>query len=169
MVIIKVQIFYTVLGQKSLSLLHRADASMIWSSYIFDKKNKWLSYNLWFIYIYFYKNIIFCKFYLKKNKKYFHKNLIPSFKKTKQKKLYLSKTKTRFSYYIDLYCIEIFESLILLNIFFFTNLPFYKQVLALKKKKKKKKSYDEYFSDMNLLDSKLLYKDMSDKIYKDFF
>lgn len=142
---------------------------MIWSSYIFDKKNKWLSYNLWFIYIYFYKNIIFCRFYLKKNLKYFHKNLRTSFKLKKQKKLYLSKTKTRFSYYIDLYCIEIFESLILLNLFFFTNLPFYKQVLSLKKKKKKKILYDEHFKKIPLFTTNLPINRKRKKTRKDFF
>lgn len=142
---------------------------MLWSSYIFDKKNKWLSYNLWFIYIYFYKNIIFCRFYLKKNRKYFHKNVITSFKLKKKKKLYLSKTKTRFSYYIDLYCIEIFESLILLNIFFFTSLPFYKQVLSLKKKKKKKIPYDEYFNNQLTFTSDSFYTEKVNKIYRDFF
>lgn len=32
----------------------------------------------------------------------------------------------RFCYYIDLYCIEFFNQLILLNLYFLTNLDFYK-------------------------------------------
>ena len=159
------------MGQKSLSVLHRADASMLWSSYIFDKKNKWLSYNLWFIYVYFYKNIIFCKFYLKKNSKYFHKiKLISFIIKQNKKKLFLTKSKTRFSYYIDLYCIEIFESLILLNLFFFTHLPFYKQELSLKQKKITNSIVDDYFTEYAFKWHEVdeMERD-SNRIYKEFF
>jgi hypothetical protein len=114
------------LAQKSLSVLHRIDSSMIWNSYIYDKKFKWLSYNLWFSYIQFYKicfffnvdnsntntNFTYLKnsFILKNNVKYF--NLI--------------KTPTRFSYYIDLYCVEFFNYILLINLYFYTNLLFYK-------------------------------------------
>jgi len=99
---------------------------MIWNSYIYDKKFKWLSYNLWFSYIQFYKicfffnvdnsntntNLTYLKnsFILKNNVKYF--NLI--------------KTPTRFSYYIDLYCVEFFNYILLINLYFYTNLLFYK-------------------------------------------
>ena len=121
---------------------------MIWSSYIFDKKNKWLSYNLWFIYIYFYKNIIFHQFYLKKNRKYLHKK-INSFLHLKTKKLYLTKKKQRFSYYIDLYCFEIYDSLILINLFFFTNLRFYKQELKLESIREESLPFDEFFLNSN--------------------
>lgn len=114
------------MAQKSLSVLHRIDSSMIWNSYIYDKKFKWLSYNLWFSYIQFYKicfffnvdnsntntNFTYLKnsFILKNNVKYF--NLI--------------KTPTRFSYYIDLYCVEFFNYILLINLYFYTNLLFYK-------------------------------------------
>lgn len=114
------------MAQKSLSVLHRIDSSMIWNSYIYDKKFKWLSYNLWFSYIQFYKicfffnvdnsntntNLTYLKnsFILKNNVKYF--NLI--------------KTPTRFSYYIDLYCVEFFNYILLINLYFYTNLLFYK-------------------------------------------
>lgn len=163
----KVRLFYTVLGQKSLSLLHRADASMIWSSYIFDKKNKWLSYNLWFMYIYFYKNIIFCQFYLKENKKYFHKQT-KSFILNKNKKFYLNKSKLRFSYYIDLYCIEIFESLILINLFFFTNLRFYKQELTSQNLQEDELPFDEFFLNDN---EQYTSTDISnnENLYEEFF
>lgn len=155
------------MGQKSLSLLHRADASMIWSSYIFDKKNKWLSYNLWFMYIYFYKNIIFCQFYLKKNKKYFHKQT-KSLSLTTNKRLYLNKSKLRFSYYIDLYCIEIFESLILINLFFFTNLRFYKQELATQNLQEEELPFDEYFLTTNEEYSSDNINN-NDDVYEEFF
>lgn len=117
---------------------------MIWSSYIFDKNNKWLSYNAWFIYLYFYKNIIFCQFYLRKNQKYFH-NKIKSFFQITNKKNYLFKTKLRFSYYIDLYCVEIYNTIILLNIFFFTTLFFYKQELSETNISFFEEEFDEYF------------------------
>ena len=47
------------MGQKSLSVLHRIDSSMIWNSYIYDKNYKWLSYNLWISYLQFYKVLNF--------------------------------------------------------------------------------------------------------------
>jgi len=54
------------MAQKSLSVLHRIDSSMIWNSYIYNRNYKWLSYNLWFSYIQFYK-VIFCFDNNKKN------------------------------------------------------------------------------------------------------
>lgn len=51
----------------------------------------------------------------------------------------------RFSYYIDLYCFEIYDSLILLNLFFFTNLRFYKQKLKFETIKESNLPFDEYF------------------------
>lgn len=156
------------MGQKSLSLLHRADSSMIWSSYIFDKKNKWLSYNLWFIYIYFYKNIIFHQFYLKKNRKYLHNKLNCFLYLKKKKKLYLNKKKQRFSYYIDLYCFEIYDSLILINLFFFTNLRFYKQELKLESIREEYFPFDENFLES---DSKYNYNNNKffENTYNEFF
>jgi hypothetical protein len=117
------------LAQKGLSMLHRADCSMVWSSFLLDKKNKWLSYNLWFIYIHFYKSIFFFNFSISSKNlllNYYYKR---NFLLLKKKKISfkLSKTKPRFSYYTDLYCIEFFSQLILLNLYFFTNLAFYKK------------------------------------------
>lgn len=110
---------------------------MIWNSFLFDKYYKWLSYNLWFTYIQFYKVIFFFDFTLKNNNKllnyYFRKNFI--FKSKKYKQFKLTKTTPRFSYYTDLYCIEFFDQLILLNLYFFTTLEFYKKKRYLKKKK----------------------------------
>lgn len=139
-------------------MLHRADASMIWSSYIFDKNNKWLSYNVWFIYLYFYKNIIFCQFYLKENQHYFHNKNI-TFHQLTHKKKFLSKSKLRFSYYIDLYCIEIYNCIILLNIFFFTTLFFYKQELSKEKIITYNLPFDEYFLPIKTQESIAFYKE----------
>ena len=52
------------MGQKSLSSLHRIDSSMIWSSYIHDKRLKWLSYNLWFAYVQFYLQFVWLSYVL---------------------------------------------------------------------------------------------------------
>ncbi len=114
------------MGQKSLSSLHRIDSSMIWSSYIHDKKFKWISYNLWFMYIQFYKIIFIYRSHWKFvplkicnfNDHFLTKN-ISNYK-------HPSKEKQRFGYYIDLYCIEVFNYLLLLNIYFHTTLSFYK-------------------------------------------
>jgi hypothetical protein len=109
-------------------MLHRADASMIWNSFLFDKNYKWLSYNLWFIYIQFYKVLFFFDFSIKANNSlltYYTKSKFLTFKKKKIFKL--SSVTPRFSYYIDLYCFEFFNQLFLLNLYFFTNLQFYKK------------------------------------------
>lgn len=124
----KVRLFYTVLGQKSLSMLHRADASMIWTSFLYDKHNKWLSYNLWFIYIQFYKILFFFDFTIHKNQDYLNLHLKKNFLiKKKYKNFKLLSTTPRFSYYIDLYCFEFLNQLILLNLYFYTTLNFYKK------------------------------------------
>lgn len=118
-------------------MLHRADSSMIWNSYLFDKNYKWLSYNLWFTYINFYKVLFFFNFKVSKNVwllNYYKNN--KKFSSIKKKKIFkLSKTSVRFSYYIDLYCIEFLNQLILLNLYFFTNLFFYKDLHVRKKNK----------------------------------
>lgn len=109
-------------------MLHRADSSMIWNSFLFDRNYKWLSYNLWFIYIQFYKVLFFFDFSIKANKillTYYNKSKFLTFKKKKSFKL--SSVTPRFSYYIDLYCFEFFNQLFLLNLYFFTNLQFYKK------------------------------------------
>jgi hypothetical protein len=116
------------MGQKSLSSLHRVDSAMIWSSYIYDKKLKWLSYNLWFAYIQFYKVIFFFSFEKSKFKRNVYCNFSKNFLSTKLVNYkHPSKTKTRFCYYIDLYCVEAFNYLLLLNLYFFTTLTFYKK------------------------------------------
>ena len=79
------------------------------------------------MYIQFYKVIFFFDFTINKNSQflnyYYKKNIF----KLKKKKFKLSSTTPRFSYYIDLYCLEFFNCLILLNLYFFTNLEFYKK------------------------------------------
>ena len=52
-----------------------------------------------------------------------------------KKYMHLSKTSIRFSYYIDLYCLEFYNYLLLINIYFLTNLFFFK----INKKRKKNK------------------------------
>ena len=128
------------MGQKSLSVLHRIDSSMTWDSHIFNKNYKWLSYNLWFMYLQFYKTIYFIdtdivriydnlhiasnSFILKK-----FNNYMPMIPNTK-----------RFSYYIDLYCLEFFNYILLINLYFLTDLEFFK-----KRKKRKKKIENIFF------------------------
>lgn len=145
---------------------------MVWNSFLLDKNYKWLSYNLWFTYIQFYKVIFFFDFIVQGNKKllnyYYRKNFL--FKSTKYKQFKLTKTKPRFSYYTDLYCIEFFDQLILLNLYFFTNLEFYKKKRSIKRKKIQKlliwddikgEHYERY------LPFELQYK--NDYIYNTFF
>lgn len=52
-------------------------------------------------------------------------------------------TQIRFSYHIELYCLEFLNYLILLNIFFLTDLSFFK--LKKNNKKYKKKSLNTFF------------------------
>lgn len=114
------------MGQKSLASLHRIDSSMTWNSIMNNKKNKWSYYNVWFIYTYFYKIIFFFTLYNEKNKF----NIIKKEGESLIKKLkkFIPETYTpRFSYYIDLHCIEFFNYMILLNLYFFTNLIFFKK------------------------------------------
>ncbi len=113
------------MGQKSLSALHRVDSSMTWNSSIIEKDYKWLSYNLWFIYIQFYKIIFFCN----SKTNYIKVNILNNNSKNYLKsnnKIKLNKSFVRFSYVIDLYCIEFLNSVLLLNLFFKTNLRYYK-------------------------------------------
>lgn len=159
------------MAQKSLSMLHRVDASMIWSSYLFDKKFKWLSYNLWFIYIQFYKIIFFFNIQDKKNNKFLkYYNKISFITNKKKNFFYLKKNNFRFSYYLDLYCIEFYNYLLLLNLYFFTTLKFYK----------KKKNYNinikkqlNFFDDEKkwsclIFDSKEV-EELKKQNYKNFF
>ena len=158
------------MGQKSLSMLHRADASMIWNSFIFNKHYKWLSYNLWFIYIQFYKVLFFFDFTVHTNQEFLNLHLKKNFlikKKYKKFKL-LSKT-PRFSYYIDLYCFEFLNQLILLNLYFYTTLNFYK-----KSKFKKNMSiknnfvYSQLTYDSAPL-SNIHINELDEYMYKNFF
>lgn len=108
-------------------MLHRADASMIWNSFLFDKNYKWLSYNVWFLYIQFYKVMFFFDFTINNNDKLLNYYNNKNFLNLKKKKNFkITSVTPRFCYYIDLYCIEFFNQLILLNLYFLTNLDFYK-------------------------------------------
>lgn len=121
------------MGQKGLSVLHRIDSSMIWQSYIYNKRYKWLSYNLWFAYIQFYKIIFFLDIDLILNNNLAYNN---TFLTKTYKNIYkIYKKHIRFSYHIDLYCIEFHNFLLLLNIFFYANLDFFQHKQKLKKKK----------------------------------
>lgn len=102
---------------------------MIWNSFLFNKTNKWLSYNLWFTYIHLYKVLFFFNFTILKNCKILYKfkqNKLNLYRNNSKTNFLLNKTKVRFSYYIDLYCVEFLNQLILLNLYFLTNLYFYK-------------------------------------------
>lgn len=135
------------MAQKSLSLLHKIDSSMIWTSYIYEKKYKWLSYNLWFFYLFFFKNIFFIKL---SNNNEFQRNYFKEFntfiRKNKSNYIKIDESAPRFSYYIDLYCIEFFNIIILLNLYFQTKIEFYK----------KKNKFDEIIKEEDLNDEKVL-------------
>lgn len=108
---------------------------MIWDSYIYNKNYKWLSYNLWFVYFQFYKIIYFIDqdiFFIYKNL-HFNKNVIN--KKNFKNYNIMKKNTKRFCYYIDLYCIEFYNFIILLNLYFSINLNTLKKKEKLKKKK----------------------------------
>lgn len=158
------------MGQKSLSMLHRADASMIWTSFLFDKHNKWLSYNLWFIYIQFYKILFFFDFTIHKNQEFLNLHLKKNFLiKKKYKKFKLLSQTPRFSYYIDLYCFEFLNQLILLNLYFYTTLVFYKKSKLRKNHNIKnqfirstKQSTDIQLSEMHI-------KELNEYMYATFF
>jgi hypothetical protein len=132
------------LGQKSLYTLHRVDTSMIWESSLHNSNYKWLSYNLWFTFIYYFKYISFTAKQMDtlfSNFSSIDNSLVNSLI-NKHKKF--ENTPIRFSYHIELYCLEFLNHLILLNIFFLTDLSFFK----LKKKKNnkyKKKSLNTFF------------------------
>ncbi len=64
----------------------------------------------------------------------------------KNKNIYnISKTYIRFMYYIDLYCIEFYNFLLLINIYFKTNLIFFKS-------KKKKYIFKKFQITYDFLD-----------------
>lgn len=124
------------MGQKSLYTLHRTDSSMIWNSQIFNKKHKWLSYNLWFLYIQFYKIIFFFKPSVIKDKLLLNSRYKKSFFLYLTKNCnYPTKNFKRFCYYIDLYCFEFLGQIILINLYYVANLKFYKKKKNLNSKK----------------------------------
>ncbi len=125
------------MGQKSLSVVHRIDNSMIWNSSLYNSNYKWLSYNLWFVYTQFYRTMLFCDIYTTKVWNNF-KNVNDLFITNKTKKIHIQKTYVRFSYYIDLYCVEFIDFFLLINLYFHTNLKFYKKEKNSWLKKKKK-------------------------------
>ena len=88
------------MGQKSLSSLHRVDSSMIWNSSLYNSNYKWLSYNLWFSYIQFYKIIFFLNTVKSKffsNFDYFNNNTF-----LKKKKKVLAHVKILYDFHIIL-------------------------------------------------------------------
>ena len=114
------------MAQKSLTILDKADLSLVWTSCIFDKKYKWLSYNLWFSYIQYYKNVFFFNVKFNPLKRYnVPQNRI--FFKIKGGSNLGRREVVRFSYHLDLYCIEVFNHLLLLNIYFLVNLEYLKR------------------------------------------
>lgn len=144
----KVRFFYTVLGQKSLYTLHRTDSSMVWNSQIFDKKHKWLSYNLWFVYIQFYKIIFFFNPKRRKDRAILNSKYKKSFFIVSKKYCdYSTKNSKRFCYYIDLYCFEFLGQIILINLYYVASLKFYK-----KKKTFNFKSTINIFKSTNIYD-----------------
>lgn len=144
---------------------------MIWSSFLFDKKFKWLSYNLWFIYIQFYKVIFFFDVKNNKNNKLLKRYDKKSFMLVKKKNFYyLKKNTPRFSYYLDLYFIEFYNHLILLNLYFFTTLKFYKKRKIINKDLKKELNFfdDENKWDVTIFNSKEV-MELNKTTYKFFF
>lgn len=98
------------------------------------------------MYIYFYKVVFFFSAcdkntltdHNKQKKIYF-------IKKTKTKN-YIQKNKPRFSYFIDLYFVEFLDYVLLINVYFFTTLKFYKRKL------KSKKTFTKFFKTFNSKD-----------------
>jgi hypothetical protein len=115
------------MGQKSLYCLHKVDTSMIWESSVHNLNYKWLSYNLWFTYLYFYKFMTFNN----RNSEIVFNNVYNNFnnliKTTNWKYKQFNHVNIRFTYHIDLYCLEFVNYLLLINIFFLTNLKFFKR------------------------------------------
>jgi hypothetical protein len=144
---------------------------MVWNSQIFDKKHKWLSYNLWFIYIQFYKIIFFFNPSVKKDKAIMHSQYKKSlFKPLKKYCNYPTKNSKRFCYYIDLYCFEFLGQIILINLYYVANLKFYKKKKTSNKKNKintfRVKHLINY--DLNQLTSQEIEK-KKDFMYSEFF
>ena len=113
---------------------------MTWDSHIFNKNYKWLSYNLWFLYLQFYKTIYFIEIDVVRIYDNLHLNYNTFILKKLDNYIPLMGNNKRFSYYIDLYCLEFFNYILLINLYFSTDLEFFK-----KKKKKKKKNENIFF------------------------
>jgi len=115
------------MGQKTLPQLHKIDTSMIWETSLYNYDYKWLSYNLWFIFTYFYKYNLFSinQKNLELNNFFLNQNFLVNTKINKYTKL--KSFNIRFSYFIEIYCLEYFNYLFLINIFFLTNLYFFKE------------------------------------------
>lgn len=64
------------------------------------------------------------------NNFFYNGNYLLNIKLKKYKKL--KSTPIRFSYFIELYCLEYFNYLLLINIFFLTNLSFFKKKKKIK-------------------------------------
>lgn len=71
------------------------------------------------------------------NNFFLNQNFIVNNQNTKY--LNLRSTTIRFSYFIELYCLEYFNFLFLINVYFLTNLSFFKKSKKSKKSKFKQK------------------------------
>jgi hypothetical protein len=110
------------LGQKSFNTLHKINVSLTWTNNIINKNYKWLSYVLWTTYLQFYKIINYYNSFITPLN-FFTSN---SFKISQVKKITWPKNQPRFSYSIDTYFIETPTNLIIINLYFYTTLVFYK-------------------------------------------
>lgn len=132
------------MGQKGLSTIHRIDSSMFWQSFIYNKDYRWLSYNLWFAYIQFYKII-----FLLNNDLILYTNVVynnNSYVYTYSKNIYkIYKHHKRFAYHVELYCFEFLNYLLLINVFFKANLLFFKDSAKRKTFKKRISRVNSFF------------------------
>ena len=126
------------MGQKSLPQLHKIDTSMMWETSLYNSNYKWLSYNLWFIFTYYYKYNLYSmnQKNLELNNFFLNQNYLVNIRFNKYSRL--KSYNIRFSYFIELYCLEYYNYLLLINIFFLTNLSFFKDSKQLNLENKKK-------------------------------
>lgn len=123
------------------------------------------------MYIQFYKVVFFFNIQDEKKNKFLHQYNKFSFLINKKKNFfYLKKNTPRFSYYLDLYCIEFYNHLILLNLYFFTVLKFYKKK---KNYNKNLKKHLNLFDDENKWNSSIFNSEEVNELkqlnYKNFF
>lgn len=97
---------------------------MTWDINLYNKKYRWLSYNFWFFYIQYFKFFFFSVISLD-NK--WNRGLL---KRDNSK---------RFSYYIDLYCIDFSFYLYIINVYCGLRIQFYRDFL----KRKELKNFEE--------------------------